>query len=246
MPGSTSRLALPYPVGADNNNVPADMLALATALDNAAMYEQGAVGSIPAGTAKPNGTWYADTATRGLVYVNVGTGAGRAYRALALNDDVDEFRKAGHTLIASGPTYAPATTITAADNWVYVNGAYVTDGASSPMGGAFYFDPALYALTGRTTQLRLLATWTKNGTVVGHSPTLRLYPISSVSGGSVVLGANVASVTMTEGLANESRNGSITVTAPAAGYYVVAMTTTAAFAASSALGIMWRLEVRWT
>lgn len=49
MPLTTPRFALPYPVAADPNNVPSDLLALATVLDNKMMvYLQGTLASRPA------------------------------------------------------------------------------------------------------------------------------------------------------------------------------------------------------
>jgi hypothetical protein len=91
MATTTTRLSIPWPnTPSTDAFVPhTDIGNVALALDNAAMYEQGAIGSIPAGTSKPNGYWYADTATGGRVWVNVGTGGSRAYRSLALGTEVD-------------------------------------------------------------------------------------------------------------------------------------------------------------
>jgi hypothetical protein len=69
---STSRLALPYPVGSDPTNVPADIQRLANALDGIAMtYSEGTAGARPA--AGQHGRIYYSTDS-GAVYYDYGSG----------------------------------------------------------------------------------------------------------------------------------------------------------------------------
>lgn len=76
MPGATSRLALPYPVGSDAPDGPTAFQALAEGLDDAVLYDQGATGSRPTSTpGSPGvaGRLYYDTST-GFLYQDTGTG----------------------------------------------------------------------------------------------------------------------------------------------------------------------------
>jgi hypothetical protein len=73
MPGATTNNALPYPVASDNNNVPADMLALANRLE--VVFSTKAVGfcnhGATASTARPLGfgmiIWYGSVQPTNMV-----------------------------------------------------------------------------------------------------------------------------------------------------------------------------------
>ena len=74
--GTTARLALPYPELTGAPDVPADIRALALALDNAAIVSQGTLASRPVSTGgSPGkmGRWYYAT-DNGLLYYDFGTG----------------------------------------------------------------------------------------------------------------------------------------------------------------------------
>lgn len=67
----TARLALPYPVLANSANVPADITALANALDSLAVWGQGTLAARPAAVGTTGRIYYATD--NGHVYVNTGT-----------------------------------------------------------------------------------------------------------------------------------------------------------------------------
>ena len=75
MPSATTRLALPYPLNADAVDVPGDIGALATALDNVVPYSQGVVGSRPVSTGGSPGIqgrrYYATD--EGIEYLDTGS-----------------------------------------------------------------------------------------------------------------------------------------------------------------------------
>jgi hypothetical protein len=104
----------------------------------------------------------------------------------------------------------------------------------------FNFDPTHYAVTNRTTRLRLLATLMTNATAPAANFTFGFYPISSVAGaaggishtvGTVVSGSTVL---FTAPTASTRNNGiSTSFSAPTANYHGIGLVLSAATAASS-------------
>lgn len=119
--------------------------------------------------------------------------------------------------------------------------------------GVFYFDPADYGgIGGLTTKCRLRAFAFANDVAPTGNYTLGLYPVTrpATSGGAgvdiytlgtVVAGSTVAFTTPAADSANQGNSGDFT--APAAGFYVIGMVTTATVAASSHLHVGARLQV---
>lgn len=170
----TTRLGLPKPDIGDAFLPHSDIGAIADGLDPAAIYEQGALGSKPAGTAKPYGYWYADTASGGRVWVNVGTGGGRVYRSLATGAQVDALagawrehgrERSGYMANASGGGISvllpPDSTANQAP-------------AIANIEAAFYLDPADYAASGYTIEWRLVLTYFTNVVAPGRAIGLSL------------------------------------------------------------------------
>ena len=104
-------------------------------------------------------------------------------------------------------------------------------------------EAADYAISGRTTKLRVRATLTTNGTPPAITFTVGLYPVTSVAGGadvmSVVLGtidsgsqvsfATPAASSMFEGDSSD-------FTIPADGYYVLGVSLSGSQANNSLVG----------
>jgi hypothetical protein len=118
---------------------------------------------------------------------------------------------------------------------------------SSGAAATVYFDPADYAITGRTTKYRLRVTYVTNGTQSGQTATVGLYPVSSVSGAGATLGVVTAGSTVAfanPAINTLSQGNSGDFTAPAAGYFAIGVATSGAFAASSQASVTVQLQVR--
>lgn len=126
-------------------------------------------------------------------------------------------------------------------------------GSSPSAGAAFYFDPALYALTGLTTKLMIVAEVITNNTAPAATFITALYPVSAsasagtgataISVGAIVTGSGV---TFTTPGTNAVLNGSATnITAPAAGMYALGFNNSATTAASSCPYLGAQLYVYW-
>lgn len=107
-----------------------------------------------------------------------------------------------------------------------------------------YLDPADYAITGRTTKLRLRAHHITGGTAPGVTFNVGL---STVSVNPVALSAFVAgsTVTFTTTAANtlaQGNSGDFTI--PSAGYYVIAVTNSGTTAASGGSVLSYQLQLR--
>lgn len=121
--------------------------------------------------------------------------------------------------------------------------------ASSATGyaAAFYLDPADYTVGTRTTKYRLRVAYSTNGTQSGQTTTFGLYPVSSISGGIVTLGAVTAGSTVA--FANPAINtlgqgNSGDFTAPTAGYYALGFAAGAAWTAAAEAAVSVRLQMR--
>lgn len=119
--------------------------------------------------------------------------------------------------------------------------------------GAFYFDPADYpSVDGVTAKLRLRGQIFVNDVAPTGNFTIGMYPVTrpASSGGAglvtYTIGAATASCTAINTPAADSSNTTTSAdfAMPAAGYYVLGVTTTATVAASSHLHINAQLQMR--
>jgi hypothetical protein len=122
---------------------------------------------------------------------------------------------------------------------------------NSAAAGVIRLDAADFAMTGRTTKLKVKATITTNGTAPTGTLTVGLYPVSSVAGASnthsITTGTVVASSTVAFAAptANNVFSGdSAEFTMPADGAYVLAVNLSGATAANSFEEVTARLMVR--
>lgn len=133
---------------------------------------------------------------------------------------------------------------------MYPAGSIVLAGAASAF-GAFYLDPADYAVSGRTTKLRLRAYIIGNAVAPAADIGVHLYPVATWNGASgnrpgvATVGASVCSASWTAPAANtrEAKLSSI-VTHPAAGFYAIAFVLSTATAANSNVEIAARLQLQ--
>lgn len=134
MPAATPKHALPYPVGGDNNNIPADIQALATALDGLIVaYAQGLEGGL---VAAKLGRLLRATDT-GKVYLDLGASLER----LARFSDIPAAQDLSGYLAKSGGTMTGD--INMALNRITkpaLNGYYETASVSAAATGAWPLD----------------------------------------------------------------------------------------------------------
>jgi hypothetical protein len=117
----------------------------------------------------------------------------------------------------------------------------------------FYFDPADWAASPRTTKLRVRAQVITNAVAPTVSYTTGLYPVATWGGASgasptvatisaVVTGSTVAITTPSANTANQGNSGDFT--APASGWYVLAVVPSGTAAANSLQNIEAYLQMR--
>lgn len=111
--------------------------------------------------------------------------------------------------------------------------------------GVFYFDPADYAVTGRTTQVRLTAFVGTGTAPTAHTMTASLYlatsgalAVPAKSGAAVC----TAAVSVTNTATAKFQAQGTAVTAPVAGHYIVLGNNSATPGQTVAVG--WKLQVR--
>jgi hypothetical protein len=149
-----------------------------------------------------------------------------------------------------------------ADFWIGMGGPAIASGASSaastttyaPTPAVFQFTAADYAITGRTTKLRLRATVLNNATAPGRTATVGLYPVTAVGGGtdaaSVTLGTVVSGSTIAFSSASMTANSRLqNVTAdfdvPSDGLYVLGVNVAGGnIGGASLLNVLADLQVR--
>jgi hypothetical protein len=163
---------------------------------------------------------------------------------------------AGRDVEAAFSSYKPlrtaATRMAAAD--VGAGGVYAFGGALSSnaipsnttVRGIFYFDPADYAASTRSTKLRLRASCAP-GATPGTTVVVGLYPVTSILAGAATFGAVVTGSTASLGTptANTLANASSgDFTAPSAGYYTFAFAAGAAFGGGADLQLDAMLQFR--
>lgn len=147
------------------------------------------------------------------------------------------------TIVLIGNTFGSATTLIMGTN------ATATSGNTSI--GFSIFPINIPTVTGLTTQLRLNGTLTNNATSIGTGISVGLHQVTACSGGAVQLGLTLAaavsgsSVSIGTPTANTIYQiTSSNFSAPTAGAYVLAVTTTSAGATDSYLGGSVALQMR--
>jgi hypothetical protein len=144
----------------------------------------------------------------------------------------------------------PATNVTSGGVVYTIASPGVTASAANgaaAMNGMFYFDPADFTASGRSTKLRLRATYVPNGTQTGQTSTLGLYPVTAVTNGAVTVGTVTSGSTVAfanPAINTLNQNNSGDFTAPAAGFYTVAFATGAAWTVGSIVEMIAELQVR--
>lgn len=116
-----------------------------------------------------------------------------------------------------------------------------------------YIDPADYAISGRTTVLRVRASVTNNSVAPATTFTFGLYPISAIAGGSAAspyintLGTVVSGSTVASASPSASAITTVTgtdFTSPAAGNYALAVNVASSSASNSVVEYSVQLQVR--
>lgn len=144
----------------------------------------------------------------------------------------------GGVIINSGNaagTYAISEAIT--------NGALVT-AATYPI---FYFNPADYSATGRTTYIRIQGSvLIDSATAPASNFSFAMYPATALSGTTVTIGAaTITSGTITAPVANSfNQVTSSDVVAPVAGFYTWGVISSAIIGAGSHVQCRGQLQVR--
>lgn len=126
-----------------------------------------------------------------------------------------------------------------------------TGGAVAQPAVMFYYDPADYAISGKTTKLRVRAGMSTNATSPAITVTAGLYPISTPGGGAgvggftigtVVTGSTVARALTASNSLDGSNSGDFTP--PSAGWYALGVVGSGTQAANSWIGVNLQLQVR--
>lgn len=114
-----------------------------------------------------------------------------------------------------------------------------------------YIDPADYAVTGKSTKLRVRAQIVTNGTDPNIDVTVGLYPVTAWGGSANLLaysvGTVLGSVTFTNatlGVNNCYSSAGSDFDIPSAGNFALGVVGSSSQAANSALGIMAQLQLR--
>lgn len=152
----------------------------------------------------------------------------------------------GQTLVESVPGGQAAGTYL----FIAATGLVAVSGAGSG-GAAFWFDPADYAAGSRTVKVRVRGMVLTNAVAPACNFTIGMYPVSTWGGASgaystiTALGAATASVAInTPALTTQTHSESSVVTAPTAGWYVLAVVTSGSAAANSDTTLQARLQVQ--
>lgn len=157
--------------------------------------------------------------------------------------------------IIRGVTRGQASVITSASTY------FVTIGANSvqPLGNGnatmmpLYLQPTDWTASGYSAKLRLLVGCLVTDAAPAITFTFGLYPVTAWAGGTTVSNPTVGTVVSgstvpfaspaANSITAETSSGDFTF--PAAGYYIVAVTTSAAAATNSNPSFPWALQVRY-
>lgn len=125
---------------------------------------------------------------------------------------------------------------------------------SGVVGRVFYLDPADWLAGSRTTKLRLRALMFTDAVAPGVTYTFGLYPVATFGNSGANLGATIATTSAvvsgsTAVFASPAANGGTRVdstdfAAPAAGFYFIGLTISAASAANAYVILNARLQMR--
>jgi hypothetical protein len=148
-----------------------------------------------------------------------------------------------------------ADTATAGDYYFANDGTVAIETADHSLAGLFiYIAAADFAITGRTTRLRVRGSAYVNAVAPARTITLGLYPITSVAGGNdlfqatlgtVVSGSTVAFASPSANSTNVNTSGDFTI--PADGHYALGFNIAGgAITANSRVIVNLWLQQRWT
>lgn len=131
----------------------------------------------------------------------------------------------------------------------YVLNSEAVRSAETQFAAAQYLDPADYEAPGRTTKYRLRAALLTNATAPAATFTFKLYAVTAVAGAAGNIALTLSEVagsaaTITTPAGSTRSQAVADFTAPAAGYYVIAVANSAKTAASSRVNLTARLLVR--
>lgn len=113
-----------------------------------------------------------------------------------------------------------------------------------------YLDPADYAVTGRTTQMRVVSfVQSGAGTPTSGTVTVALYPVSSTAANVVTVGSVTTGSSKTSGTISAANARTVITgdafTAPTAGHYIVLFNHNAAQGSANQFYVYgWKLQVR--
>lgn len=146
-------------------------------------------------------------------------------------------------LLAEG---APAAT------YVFAHAAgAAAAGGTTGLHRVFYLAAADFAISGKTTRLRLEHILFTNTVAPGANFVLGLYPVSAAGGAADLLGITLGSVVTTVAInapGASTRNRSVTAefSLPSDGYYAVVLVTNSVLATNSRVGVNARIQMRHT
>jgi hypothetical protein len=239
--------------GLDNTNIDASA---AIAYSKLASMSTGAVllgnAGTPTATTLTNLTLGATGAVTGITASALGSDS--VTTAKILNENVtgaklaDDIVGVYRTLMEGTLEYAGSTSTvqiyTPSVDVGVANPPSVTDGI-----GMIYLAAADYAISGRTTFLRMRAQQLTAGTAPASTIQVRLHPVSSLSAGSITLGSVTtgSEVDFVSTAANtRAQDNSGDFAFPADGYYAIAVDSDVATAAASAHTITFQLQLHHT
>ncbi len=143
--------------------------------------------------------------------------------------------------------------VSAADVYgMQTNGNLNTQSASGNVPAIFYLNPTDFAITGKTTKMRLRIGTLVNDTAPANTMTWGLYPVGNQTGGSGILNPTLGTVVSGSTVAQTTpaANAKITpvsssdFTMPSAGFYMIGAASSGAMAANSKVATTISLEVR--
>jgi hypothetical protein len=183
-----------------------------------------------------------------------GTGASTAAAArtnldVAQSSDVDaRYRRISHVVARATSGNVSAAAVYS----VLPDGVISGQAAANAPHGWVLLNAADYAVTGRTTKLRLVVGCVVNDTAPGNTMTFGLYPVGTPSGGAGITNPNFGTVVSgsTCAFATPAANSkssavaSTDFTFPTDGWYAIGVDASAAIAANSQPQYVLRLEVR--
>jgi hypothetical protein len=181
-------------------------------------------------------------------FIDNGTNTRYTTGAVMLDDVLNSYRTVYRGGMILGSTAGAATYLMLPQAGTLLN----ADATSQSAVPVIYLDPADYAVTGRATKYRVRATLLSNANAPTVNFTVGLYPLTGVAGatslqitptlGTVTSGSTVAFTAPSASSTNQSNSGDFT--APAAGYYALAVAVSGSPAANSGISIRAELQAR--